>query len=308
MHSRVGLFLALLLIACVGEPPQSPRGIAFVSVRPPEHTGEEIYIINPDGTEERRLTYSGNGKNSNIPRWSPDGAQIAFASNREDDAGWSSIYLMDADGANVRRLTPVGSRDYFPLWSPDGKTIVFMSSRDGDAEIFVMSHDGSDLQQLTENEAFDAAYSWSPDGQQLVFSSDRDGLGMMVYLMDSDGSNVRVIGPGLGGWWAEDEHHLWYMDHPASMENAVPCYGMMDLEGTVVERWCGPKGNLGLKHGQCSSPDKTQIAFLDTPDGTVSFPVTEEELNKAELYVAAADGSNVQRLTVNDYYDGHCSW
>ena len=306
MHRRVGLFLALSVVVSACEEASPPRAILFVAVRP-DHEGEEIYSINPDGTEERRLTYSGDGKSSNIPQWSPDGTRIAFASNREDDTGWSSIYLMDADGNHDQRLTPVGSRDYFPIWSPDGKQIALMSSRDGNREIYVINSDGSDVRRLTNNEAFDAAYFWSSDSRQLVFTSDRDGSGKM-YIMGSDGSDVRAIGPGYGGGWTDDEHHVWYMDYPASMKNGVPCYGVMDLDGTVVEQWCGRKPNQGLKHAMCYSPDMTQIAFPDTPDGDVSFPVTEEQLNKAELYVADADGSNVRRLTFNDTYEGHCSW
>ncbi len=304
---RYGLW-SVLLVACVSEPAAPPRGIVFVSLRPPEHTGEEIYIMNPDGTGERRLTFSGEGKNSNIPQWSPDGTQIAFASNREDDVGRSSIYVMDADGSNARRLTPVGAGDYFPQWSPDGTSIAFMSSRDGDAEIYVMHPDGSNLRQLTKNDAFDAVYAWSPDGRRLLFSSDRDDAGMMVYLMSADGTDVRSVGPGMGGGWMDDERQVWYMDYPASMAAGVPCYGVMDLEGNVMEQWCGAKPNQGLKHSQCDSPDGMAIAFLDLPDGDVSFPVADEELSRVELYVAGADGSNVRRLTFNDYYDGHCSW
>jgi Tol biopolymer transport system component len=308
MNRRVCIFLAFFVVACAGKRHPPPRGIVFVSVRPPEHEGEEIYTISPDGTGERRLTYSGDGRNSNIPQWSPDGTRIAFASNREDEDGWSSIYVMDADGIDVRRLTPVGSRDYMPIWSPDGKKIAFMSSRDGNAEVYVMGPDGSDLQRLTDNDAFDAAYFWSLDSRRLVFSSTRDDDVAMIYIMESDGSDVRTIGTGLGGGWAHDENHLWFMDYPASENNGVPCYGVMDLEGSVAERWCGPNPNLGLKHAQCVSPDETQIAFTAPPDGEVSFPVTAEQMDKLELYVADADGSNVQRLTFNDYYDGHCSW
>ena len=130
----------------------------------------------------------------------------------------------------------------------------------------------------------------------------------MVYLMSADGTGVRSVGPGMGGGWMDDQRHVWYMDYPASMTAGLPCYGVMDLDGEVVERWCGPKPNQGLKHSQCDSPDKKQMAFLDLPDGDVSFPVTDEELTRIELYVADTDGSNVQRLTFNDFYDGHCSW
>jgi Tol biopolymer transport system component len=308
MNKRVGILLASFVVACAEEPPLPPRGILFVSERPPEHEGEEIYIINADGTGERRLTFSGDGKNSNIPQWSPDGTRIAFASNREDDAGWSSIYVMNADGTNVRRLTPVGSRDYMPIWSPDGNRIAFMSSRDGNAEVYLMGPDGSDLQRLTYNDAWDAAYFWSLDSRRLVLSSTRDSDLAMIYIMESDGSDVRAIGTGLGGGWAHDENHLWFMDYPASEETGVPCYGVMDLEGSVVERWCGPKPSRGLQHSICYSPDSTHIAFPALPDGEVSFPVTAEQTNQLELYVADADGSNVRRLTFNDYYDGHCSW
>ena len=89
---------------------------------------------------------------------------------------------------------------------------------------------------------------------------------------------------------------------------AINCDGVMDLEGTVVERWCGKTPNHGVKVPCGYSLNKAQIAFGAIPDGEMSFPVTEEESRKGEVYVANADGSNVRRLTFNDYSDGHCSW
>jgi TolB protein len=304
---RGALLLMLVLIGCAEEVPPVERAIVFGSSRPPEHEGGEIYAIYPDGSGERRLTYSGEDRSSLIPEWSPDGSQIVFASDREADQGQNSIYVMDGDGSNVRRLTPVGSRDYFPHWSPDGQKIAFMSSRDGDEEIFVMARDGSDLQKLTDNNSFDAAYSWSPNGERLAFTSWRGGE-RRIYVMDADGSNVRMIGPGHGGMWTADGRGLWFMDYPASREAGEPCYGMMDLDGSVLRRWCGPEGNTGLKHMQCLSPDRSQVAFMALPDASLSYPATEEELERAEIFVANVDGSNLRRLTTNEHYDGHCSW
>ncbi len=307
MRAILPLSLAMLVVGCADAPPPAARGIVFVSSRPPEHEGEEIYVINADGTGERRLTYSGAGKSSVIPQWSPDGNWIAFASNREDDDGRHSIYIMDGDGHNVQRLTPVGSVDYFPHWSPDGTRIAFMSSRDGDAEIYVMAADGSNPQKFSDNDSFDGVYSWSPDGQYLAFTSWRDGE-RKIYIMGADGSNVRMIGPGHGGTFSDDGRYLTYMDYPASMERGAPCYGRMDLEGVVVEQWCGPQGNLGVRHAQCWSTDRTRVAFVATPNGSVPFPAGDGDFVRLELYVANADGSGLQQLTDNEYYEGHCTW
>src|SRR5262249_13801398 len=73
-------------------PQWSPDGkqIAFVS----NHEGNpEIYVINADGADQKRLT---NDPHSDIsPSWSPDGKHITFDSDR---SGNYDIYVMNADG------------------------------------------------------------------------------------------------------------------------------------------------------------------------------------------------------------------
>ena len=91
--------------------------IAFVSQR---DGNPEIYLMNPDGKNQRRLTNTPAVEWD--PSWAPGGKGIVFSSKRD---GNSEIYVMDADGGNPRRLTINRRNDWHPSWSPDGERIAF---------------------------------------------------------------------------------------------------------------------------------------------------------------------------------------
>ena len=81
----------------------SPDGnkIVFVSNR---DRNPEIYIMNSDGSEQKRLTYSYFG--SEYPIFSADGNKIYFASKRDNNIDVNGIrnnklYVMNSDGTNV---------------------------------------------------------------------------------------------------------------------------------------------------------------------------------------------------------------
>ncbi|UCE06399.1 MAG: PD40 domain-containing protein, partial [bacterium] len=71
----------------------------------------EIYVINPDGSGQTRLT--NNYELS--PSWSPDGKKIVFTSRRDGNA---EIYVMNADGSEQTRLTNNIFLDSGPSWKP----------------------------------------------------------------------------------------------------------------------------------------------------------------------------------------------
>ncbi|MGH8526270.1 MAG: hypothetical protein ACREXY_19315, partial [Gammaproteobacteria bacterium] len=146
----------------------------------------EIYVINADGTDPKRLT--DNDSYDGHPSWSPDASQIAFESLRD---GTHAIYVMQADGSNPTRITHGHGRQALPSWSPDGKKIVFLSEREGSAGIYVVDLKGGDETRLT-TVGDDGDPAWSPDGQQITFASRRDG-NWEIYVMDVNGRNARRL-------------------------------------------------------------------------------------------------------------------
>ena len=103
----------------------------------------EIYVIDPVGANQRRLTKTAGGTESRGPSWSPDRRNIAFASNR---GGRWELYVMNADGFHARQLTRAPREGVDngnnPDWSPDGKRITFDSNLSGKQEIYVIDSDG----------------------------------------------------------------------------------------------------------------------------------------------------------------------
>ncbi len=94
------------------DPAWSPAGDRLVFVSN-EAGNDEIYTINQDGSDLRRLTVN-TWEWDKHPSWSPDGTQIVFWSNRE--TGRRQLWIMDADGKNQRVLWPSVYNDWDPIW------------------------------------------------------------------------------------------------------------------------------------------------------------------------------------------------
>jgi Tol biopolymer transport system component len=178
------------------EPSWSPDGryIAFASQR---DGNPEIYLMNADGTNQRRLThFDGDDWQA---AWSPDSEKIAFA--RGENGNWD-IYVMDvSDGglqgdASLQRLTDNDTSDGFPTWSPDGTRILFSSQRDGNKEIYIMDSDGSNQLRLTNNSVDDSFPRWSPDGTRIIFVTATVSSGVHstdLATMHADGTNMHLL-------------------------------------------------------------------------------------------------------------------
>ena len=151
------IFFASSVCSTLAQAPQTPK-IVFSLIDNKQNS--EIYLMNPDGTEQVRLTHHKAFDVS--PMWSPTGEHILFTSNRD---GVSDLYLMDADGKNVKRVfRELGNRKS-ATWSPDGKQIAYTRREQGTSFIYIARIDGKKEARV----AMGGSPAWSPDGTEIAF-------------------------------------------------------------------------------------------------------------------------------------------
>jgi len=275
--------------------------IVFISDRVrPDRVGNlghnEIYIMNPDGSDQRRVTHS-DGRILN-PAISRDGKLIAFNTQPPQE---SEVFVIDARGGEPVRVTNmklIGVGAVSPTWSPDGKRLAFHTPPPSD--IYVIDFDGKGLTRLTTHPARDARPAWSPKGDKIAFVSDRDGR-YEIYVMNDDGTrpvrltfgatSTKAGERNLAPDWSPDGEKIAF----ASDRDGTAGIYVMNADGSGLVRLTFG----GTADAEPSwSPDGTQIAFQRRVFGHV------------QLFVINADGSALKRVTElsSAHYSGFPSW
>lgn len=254
-----------------------PTGaIVFTSAR---DGNQEIYAIDPDGRNERRLT--NNPGADREPAWSPDGTKVAFVSDR---AWRPEIYVMGRDGGSLMRVTRHPGTPASPTWAKDGESIAFDSTDfvSGNREIFLVSLRTGDIRRLTSGACApslvrvcpegDIAHRQpvlSPDGSRIAFIR-LDRTGQRVLVMNADGSAKRSVG---GIWsanpaWSGDGQRIAYDD-----VDGIRVVSESGGEHTVVPgtvKPCPNRAPCPVFFEPSWSPDGTRLAVRDASPGTMT--------------------------------------
>ena len=214
------------------DPQISPDGSRVVYVRTSmdimrDRLRSELWIVNADGTEHRRLSAGES------PRWSPDGTRIACTEGGQ-------IHLRWMDTGETATLTQLLESPSGIRWSPDGRHLAFnmlvpypppqlvaprqpppgaewadppimedrfKSRQDGVGyldfgfhHIFVLPVEGGTPVQVTTGDfQHSSAAAWTADGKHLVFSSnrkanwERDYRNSELYIAPVAGGEIRAL-------------------------------------------------------------------------------------------------------------------
>jgi Tol biopolymer transport system component len=148
-----------------------------------------------------------------LPRWSPDGKQIAFVD--QSPQGASAIYTIPSEGgAAPSRLLPDDRQpETDPGWSPDGSSIVFSTSPEqfNDPRPVLRIFD-TGSRKVANIPGSEGLYSprWSPDGK-FIAASTVDSLAMKLFNVATGQWSQLNTGPVAFPNWSSDSRSIEYL-------------------------------------------------------------------------------------------------
>lgn len=153
----------------------------------------DIYLVPLAGGEIENLTEANPAADS-LPRFSPDGRQIAYRASKR--VGYESdeyeLIVMDLQTRRRRSLT-----DAFPhsvgeiFWAPDGRGLYFSAGEAGRMKLFYVPLDGGPVREVLGGPYWHHAIDVSSHG--LVFSRRDIAHADEIFMADLGGRHVRQL-------------------------------------------------------------------------------------------------------------------
>jgi len=255
---------------------------------------DQICIMNADGSGMRRLTTDDTRRHF-YASLAPSGRSVLYSSFLEENV--YEIYRLDLDDGSVDRLTNRLGVLTAPEFSPDGESITFArgNPRTGAYQIMIMDRSGGDAANIPQISGWDP--TWSPDGNQILFASGPES-GVQLFVVNREGRGLRQVSnlPAIRGRsdWSPGGASIVTYSGPSWNREIY----MMNADGSNARQLTPAGGN---SQGPSFSPDGKWVTF------TAYFDKYGDD-HGCEIYVIRTDGTDLRRLTNNDYCDYQPRW
>ena len=294
--------------------------IAIVSETSPSEAGS-VFLIDPRTGSRSQLTVCPECEPIDSladVRWSPDGGKISFTTCRRGCA-YGHVGVFDLATSTTSRIaTCRRSAEGSAVCngrlerSPDSSRIALGQSE----RLVLVDPDGSNRMTLADfgdDRGYVGRPAWSPDGGTIAFSVQFRGAGgtylhpSRLYLVDGDGSNLRIIlerrgvvGVGDPEWSPDGSRIAYVAFAPLKPAGGIPQVWIVDADGSDLSKLFVAGGCCtGYGTGLTWAPDGTEIAFVGRPPrGRIGTP---------RVYLVDPDGGNV-RVLARDVPFGQPAW
>jgi len=253
--------------------------------------GDEVCIINPDGSGWQRLTDSYRSYNATL---SPDGKKIVYVL---DDNKNTEIYEMDLATQKIKQLTDLKKGVGSPEISPNNQYITFhYRSGNSYVTIWIMDRDGDNPHEFysaPSKDIHDA--TWSPDGTQILFALGKSENNQF-YIMDFDNGEPQLVNDTIDSRGRSD-----WSNNLISFDQGEPNLHdvfLMNIDGSDLHQVT--QGNNS--QGASLSPDGMWIAF------TAYTADSKENPESCDIFIMRVDGIDIRNLTNNSYCDYQPRW
>ena len=287
LRKTVHRFADEVVLQLTGKRGVAQTQIAFLNQ---ENSGKEIYLIDFDGHNLRRIT---NDHTVNLsPAWSPDANWILYTSYAARNP---DLIMIDSSGKQRQTLHRLPGLNAAPAWSPDMQSIALVLSRDQNSEVYILNKDRK-LKRLTRHFNIDTSPAWSPDGKKIVFTSDRSGTGApQIYIMDSaKGDQAKVTRISFGSSyndnpaWSPNGDQIAYTSR-VGRKFQIKIYDLNTNRGSILT------SGAGSFEQPSWSPDGRFIIYR------------KRENNRYNLFIQKVGSDEVRQLTFSG--NGHSpSW
>jgi len=233
-----------------GDPVFSPDGTRIAFIRAIEAAIRDVYIMEADGSDVRRVTFDNRAVESLA--WDADGQSIIFSSDR---GGRPSLWRLRLEkGATPERIEVGGEDATGPAVAAKGNRLAYSKSKSNWSIMRVNLHsangkDGARFTPLFSGTLQDSSPHYSPDGSRIAFQSWRSGT-QEIWFCNGDGSSpvklTSFAGPLTGSpSWSPDgtriafdarpngHSHIFFM----TTEGSLPKAATSGESNDIVPSW-----------------------------------------------------------------------